>query len=491
MKIHLHSYVSALIIATSIEKANLHRRIALGSIKMIGSSPRLLMAGFMTATSVLSMWISNTATSAMMIPILEVVLKELEDPEVCPDEDEDVDANSTDKDPEALEREKIKAEKKRRNMRAMLAMAICFSANIGGTGTLIGTGSNVVLTEFLGEFPGNPVSFGSWMLFAVPQMLFCLVAAWLWLQIYYIGFSCKTRSTESYERKKAKQKLQNAAVARVIQKKYDELGPITFHEGSVMVLFLTVLLLWFFEHPGFMTGWADGLATTNPFGHEVSIDDATPTVLVMLALFFLPAKPYFLEIFKKDGKPLKSSPPLLDWKTAQDKVPWGIILLLGGGYALAEASEQSCLSAWIGHQLTALEGLADWIISLIGCVIANLMTQVASNAASVSIVLPVMSELALHLSINPLYLMIPPTLACSYAFMLPISTGPNAIVFGPSGMTIMEMVKVGSVMNLICLGIVTLCMNTYGYILYDFGSFPQWAQESVTVNGTDVCASYY
>ncbi len=151
---------------------------------------------------------------------------------------------------------------------------------------------------------------------------------------------------------------------------------------------------------------------------------------------------------------------------------------------MAEASEKSCLSAWLGSQLLALEGMSDWALALVGAAMANALTQVVSNAATVSIILPVLSDLALALHINPLYLIIPPTLACSYAFMLPVSTGPNAICFGPSRISVLTMIKLGFVLNVICLGIITLAINTYGFLMYDLGEFPDWAEEYTSANDT-------
>ena len=151
---------------------------------------------------------------------------------------------------------------------------------------------------------------------------------------------------------------------------------------------------------------------------------------------------------------------------------------------MAEASEQSCLSAWLGAQLMALDGMADWAISLVGAALANALTQVVSNAATVSIILPVLRDLALALRINPLYLMIPPTLACSYAFMLPVSTGPNAICFGPARIGIFTMIKLGFVLNVVCLGIITFAINTYGYLMFDLGEFPSWAEDYSSANDT-------
>ncbi len=208
----------------------------------------------------------------------------------------------------------------------MLGMAICFSANIGGTGTLVGTGSNVVMSQYLNDFDGNPVSFGSWMGFAIPQMLLCLAAAWIWLYFYFVGFSNFSLTRKKTEEERSLQDRRNRAVSSVIDRKYSELGPLSFHEAVVLVVFLLAFSLWFFLSPGFMTGWGDKLESTNAVGEETDVDDATPAVLVALLLFALPARPTFINAFWRrrddddEDRPIEASPPVIGWKTAQHKV---------------------------------------------------------------------------------------------------------------------------------------------------------------------------
>ncbi len=200
-------------------------------------------------------------------------------------------------------------------------MAICYSANIGGTGTLVGTGSNVVMMEYLNEFDDNPVSFGTWMGFAIPQMLLCLAAAWLWLYFYFVTLSKwrgDVNANEDEERSR-----RNMAVSDAIGRKYAELGTLTFHEMVVLFLFVAAFLLWFFLSPGFMTGWGDKLESENGMGYETSVDDATPAILIAVLLFAMPAKPNFFRALssgRSDPQGIEPSPPVLTWKTAQHKV---------------------------------------------------------------------------------------------------------------------------------------------------------------------------
>ena len=173
----------------------------------------------------------------------------------------------------------------------------------------------------------------------------------------------------------------------------------------------------------------------------------------------------------------------MEWKTVEKKLPWGVIILLGGGFALAEGSEQSGLSDWIGQQLAGLTGLSDFVLLLVLCLLAGVLTQIASNVTTNTILIPIIMQLAVSLKINPLYLLYPPTFVCSYAFMLPVSTAPNAIAFGPSGMKIIDMVKLGFFANIFCTAVILLCIHTYGYAMFDLGTFPEWANNTVTPEG--------
>jgi di/tricarboxylate transporter len=159
-------------------------------------------------------------------------------------------------------------------------------------------------------------------------------------------------------------------------------------------------------------------------------------------------------------------------------MPWGVILLFGGGFALASGSDSSGLSTWIGEQLESLESLDHRLILLILCLIACFLTQVASNVTTATIIVPIVLKLSQKLRINPIYLVMPPTLVCSFAFMLPVSTAPNAIAFGPSGLTTMEMARVGLAVTIICLGVSILCIETYGFQMFDLGTYPDWMPNS-------------
>ena len=226
----------------------------------------------------------------------------------------------------------------------------------------------------------------------------------------------------------------------------------------------------------FFTGWSDALEGPGS-------KDATPAILMAIFLFILPSTPNFLALFKPSAEEIKPAQSLIGWNFVEKKMPWGIILLFGGGFALAAGSDTSGLSAWIGDQLVNLQSLDKRLILLILCLLACGLTQVASNVTTATIIIPIVLQLSERLELNPIYLALPPTLVCSFAFMLPVSTAPNAIAFGPSGLTTMEMAKVGLAVTIICLGVSILCIETYGMPLFGLDVYPDWMPQSNVTTG--------
>ncbi|XP_042233566.1 solute carrier family 13 member 5-like isoform X2 [Homarus americanus] len=584
-------FLGGLTVAIAVEHCNLHRRIALGVILLVGQSPRRLMAGFMLTTMFLSMWISNTATTAMMVPIVDAILTELYsthdggetgtdgmDLSVYPPHQsqlelvnnsepvssvhpgseckngklekviEDTKVDQEDKKPEghtgltpippneecralrdmcflataysanlggtgsltgtgpnlvvkgvlastehaghALESMNGKTERADynlndqdtgldrdrkkdpvvRNTRVMLLMSVMYAANIGGTGVLTGSGTNLVLKGFLQSSYSEPtgLNFLSWMVFNIPGMLICVFIAWIWLQIYFSGALC-CRKTKVIQEPTNDRK---AAVKKLVLSKYRELGPMAFQEVVVLTLFIILVLLWLFRAPEFIPGWSD--LFTDAFG--VKVDDATPAILIVFLLFALPAKLNFW-CFRQpnDPEPDRSdNNSCLTWKVVQEKIPWGVVLLLGGGFAMAEGAKESGLSQVLGDSLKGLENFNSVTIVLMTTFATAMLTEVASNTATASILLPVLNEVALNINVNPLYLMLPAAICCSYAFMLPVATPPNAIVFGAAGMRSIEMILAGGMMNILCVVVINIMINTYGVYLFDLNTMPAW-----------------
>ncbi|XP_076366067.1 Na(+)/citrate cotransporter-like isoform X2 [Tachypleus tridentatus] len=447
-------FLGSLIAATAVEYCNLHNRLALRILLFIGTSPRWLMLGFMLTTMFLSMWISNTAATALMVPILNAVLYEMQkstDP--VEEKDKDVSVISVEKlrvrkfsmasvitDP--IEEDSRSKEEK--NLRKALFMGICYSANIGGTGTLTGTTPNLILKgQMDNDFNDySRLTFASWMLFNIPGTILCVILAWAWLQILFMRQCGKDEKSSS------------DSVKKLIEGNYRDLGSITFHEAAVLVLFIVLIILWFCRDPGFMPGWGVALSGEE---NKAYLKDAIPAIAIVLLLFVIPARP----------RELETSPPLLEWKIAQQNVPWGVILLLGGGFALAEGTTRSGLSFWLGEQLTVLKALSAEVVILIVCLFALTLTEVASNTATATIMMPVLSNLADAVGIHPIKIMMPVAMCCSYAFILPVATAPNAIVFEAAPLTQREMALPGFVMKLLCLSISMLMIHTIGNPIFE------------------------
>ncbi|CAL4161095.1 unnamed protein product [Meganyctiphanes norvegica] len=494
-------FLGGLMVAVAVEHCNLHKRIALLVILHVGQSPRRLMGGFMFTAMFLSMWISNTATCAMMVPIVYAILQEvyrthqqksLQDPlkdTLLPsnlNERENENTNAcaleTGLDIEAMELEnKVQDNAETedlqppndecRAIRDMCFISVACASNIGGTGCLTGTGPNLVLNGILQGSFSEPtgLNFATWLLFNVPPMLICTFLSWLWLQALFLGVGKNARGHLNTEEAKS--------MKRMIRKKFDELGKMSYQEGTVLVLFILLVFLWMFRAPEFMPGWAK--IFKDYFGKSVS--DATPVMFVVFLLFILPARLPNCLCFRdpNDSSPPTSSPACLTWQAIHEKLPWGVIILLGGGFAMAKAAQTSGLSLWLGELLKTLGSIDKVGIMFIVCIMAACVSNVASNTATASIFLPVIKDLSLGLEINPLYLMLSVTIVCSYAFILPVATPPNAIVFNASGMKTKEMMRAGVVMNIVCLLVIIIFVNTLGVVMFDLNDFPAWTNSTI------------
>uniref|UniRef100_A0AAY4EX65 Solute carrier family 13 member 5b n=1 Tax=Denticeps clupeoides TaxID=299321 RepID=A0AAY4EX65_9TELE len=501
-------FVGGLLVAVAVEHWNLHKRIALRVLLMVGVRPALLMLGFMGVTAFLSMWISNTATTAMMVPIVQAVLDQLnnrdaEMAQILSSEEqahsEEAEYRQSGKPLDGQGDQKVtrhltdcsvknfrvtlgiffsavavnglgvcteavreKEALERRKMCKGMTLCVCYAASIGGTATLTGTGPNLVL------FPrnGDVINFASWFGFAFPNMILMLTFAWLWLQIVFMGFNFK----KTWGCGAAKSEKEIAAY-NVIREEHSLLGPMSFGEISVLALFTLLVVLWFTRDPGFVDGWA-----THLFNSDAEyVTDATVAVFIAVLLFILPSNAprlrFWSPCYPDSGTPAAGT-SLLTWKVAQKKLPWNIVLLLGGGFALARGSEESGLSRWLGNQLTPLHSVPPWAIAVILCLLIALFTECTSNVATATLFLPVLSQ---SIGMNPLYVMVPCTLSASFAFMLPVATPPNAIVFSHGYLKVSDMAKTGIVMNIIGILSITLAINSWGRGMFDLDSFPAWA----------------
>lgn len=503
-------FIGGLLVAIAVENWNLHKRIALRVLLMVGVRPALLMMGFMIVSSFLSMWISNTATTAMMLPIAHAVLQQLRDTEAQADErdfqaaaqdnpafeleikqtkPEMIDDKKPDTEPhpqnvvyEYHSTPELQQESRRKATEAKydlltkgMSLSVCYSASIGGTATLTGTTPNLILKGQIDKlFPnnGDVINFASWFGFAFPNMILMLVLTWLWLQFMFLGFNLKKSFGCGVKSDRDKEAY------AVMKEEYAKLGRMKFAEVAVLVIFVLLVLLWFTREPGFIDGWATVLF--NKEGAFVS--DGTVAILMSMLFFVIPSQlPRFGDYgHNEEGKLVKAPPALLNWQVVHERMPWNIILLLGGGFALAAGSEVSGLSLWLGESLAPLQKIPPYAISLLLCLLVATFTECSSNTATTTLFLPILASMATAIKIHPLYVMLPCTIAASLAFMLPVATPPNAIAFSFGNLKVLDMVKAGFMLNFIGILCINLGINTWGYAMFGMGTFPQWANVTQT-----------
>ncbi len=397
-------YIGGFILAIAIEKWSLHKRIALSIIKIIGSSVDKIILGFMVATAFLSMWISNTATTVMMLPIGLAIISQLKD------------------NPDTIENENTVFGK-------ALMLAIAYSASIGGISTLIGTPPNIILAGVLEESYGIDISFSDWMVIGLPLSITLLILCWLYL----------TRIAFKFKQKKFKSGKEE------IRMQLNKLGRITYEEKVVLIVFGATAFLWI----------------TRSFIWKSIIPNIDDTIIALISAFIL-----FL-IPTKNNKTQKT---IMTWKSAV-KLPWGILLLFGGGLALANGFKTSGLAQWIGTQITLIEGVSLLVLLAIIVAGVNFLTEITSNLATTAMLLPIVIPVAVALNVHPFILMVGITFSASCAFMLPVATPPNAIVFGSNYLKIPDMIKAGFLMNVISIIIVILFTYLLLPILWTFDPF--------------------
>lgn len=414
-------FMGGFLVALAMERWNLHRRIALKILSLTGVSPASILLGFMLASFFLSMWISNTATAMMMLPIAMSVIGQIE---------------------------AFSGKERAGNFSVGLLLSIAYAASIGGIATLVGTPPNLSFARiFHIYFPDAPeISFSSWLMFAFPVSLMLFALAWFLLYFMY--------------------KPDNRHFAEISKSTFhDELkrmGKAGQEERTVFVVFVLLAILWIFRSNldlGFVKipGWA-GLFPNSGF-----INDGTVAIAMAVILFLIPSQ-------SEKGN------YLLDWQTAS-KLPWHILLLFGGGFALATGFKESGLSLWFGEQLSGVASLHPILVVLVIALFITFLTELTSNTATTEMVLPILAGLSITAGIHPLLLMIPATLSASMAFMMPVATPPNAIIFGTSRITVGQMARTGLLLNLAGAIIITLMMYFWGDIVFGIhGEVPAWVK---------------
>ncbi len=401
-----HNYVLMLLggffLAKAIELSHLHKRIALFIISKLGTSRRKIILSFMIATALLSLWIANVAVALLMLPIaLAIVDKEEEE------------GNKT-------------------NFGLALMLSIAYAASVGGTGSLIGTPPNMVFAGVASKmFPNLPeIDFLEWMKIGMPLVIIILPLVWLYMIKY---FRISGEFAGSHE---------------VVHKELIGLGKMTVAEKRVLIIFTLTALGWIFRRDielgsFIIPGWSTLLGISH-FVH-----DSTVAIVAALLLFIVPSGREHVKT-------------LIDWKNASS-VPWGVVMIVGGGYAIAASFQSTGLAEFLGAELSIISNYPQVVILLIVVTLMIFITEINSNTATANIFLPVLAAMAIAGNIHPYLLMIPATFACSFSFMLPSGSGTNAVIFGSNRVSIPEMARAGLGLNF--LGVILLTVLMYAYVL--------------------------
>ncbi|PMR91168.1 carboxylate transporter [Kocuria rhizophila] len=413
-------FMGGFLLALAMQRWNLHRRIALLTVKVMGTKPSQMVAGFMVATGFLSMWVSNTATAVMMLPIgVSVLLLVTKigsgDGETAPATAEA--GGSRDTGEVDLQDDQLKEEVVKSNFGTALMLGIAYSASIGSLGTIIGTPPNTLMAGYLSDAHDITIGFGQWMLVGVP--LAVVLMALCWLLLTKVLFKPEISEIPGGK--------------ELIGEELHKLGPMSSGEKRVLALFVLAAAAWILVPILF---------------DDPMISDAGIAVAVGLLLFLCPAG-------------AAPGVRLLDWETAV-KLPWGVLLLFGGGLALSAQFSTSGLTEWIGQQVQGLGGLPVVLLVLLMAGGILLLTELTSNTATAATFLPVAGGVAMGIGVDPMLLAIPVALAATCAFMLPVATPPNAIAFGSGYVTVSQMIRGGVWLNLIALVLITITTMTLG-----------------------------
>jgi len=364
-------YMGGFMLSTAMERSGAHRRIALNMVNAFKGGERSVVFGFMLASALLSMWISNTATGLMLLPIAMAVL-------------------------ESTESKKTKT---------ALLLGVAYACNIGGMGTPIGTPSNLLFMQVYTDVTGNIVTFLDWMVWGVPALIIFLPLMCLWL----------TRE------------LDNSKKLNVPSP-----GQWRLEEKRTLMVFAATAIAWITRQEPF-GGWSALINVPNA-------NDASVAMVAVIFLFLIP-----------NGKGEK----LLDWETAV-KIPWGILILFSGGICIATGFTESGISTMIGEMLASLTSINLYLLMLMICLVVTFLTEMTSNTATSALLMPILAAAAIGAVIEPRLLMVPAVLSASCAFMLPVATGPNAVVYSSGQVTIKEMMREGVVLNLIGAAIISI-----------------------------------
>ena len=386
----IYLYLGGFMLALAIERWNLHRRISLAVLDRTGTDGRRLVGGFMIVAALLSMWMTNTSTTMMLLPIVMSVVGVMRENVV------DVDAKTMD------------------NFQVVMLLGVAYACSIGGLATTIGTPPNALLIAYMADNYGLEISFARWMMVGIPVTFVMLPVIWLVLTHFVFPVDLPA----------------NKAVDKHLGELRAELGPMSAAERRVAVTFGIVVFSWMFRRP-----------ITEYFGIS-GISDTGIVIAAAIALFMIPS-----------GS--ASAPRLMTWSDTK-RLPWGVLVLFGGGLSLASAVSNSGLALWLGESLAPLNAFGTAVLVVAAVTLVIYLTELTSNLATTATLLPVMGAIAVQAGVAPIVLTVPITLAASCAFMLPVATPPNAIVFSTGVIRIPQMVRAGFFLNLIGVVVVSL-----------------------------------
>jgi sodium-dependent dicarboxylate transporter 2/3/5 len=385
----IYLFLGGFIVAYAMQRWNLHRRIALNLLQVANGNGRSLVGGFMLASAVISMWVMNTSTTMMLLPIAVSIIT-------------------------VIQRSVKGLDQRAKNdFQYALLLGLAYGATLGGLATLVGTLPNVMLAAFMQESYGTQINFANWIMVGLPMTIIMLPLTWMVLTRWVFKVDFETSAESRFELRRMK----------------EELGTITTPEVRVAIVFTIMAISWvsrplLIKFPGLS-----------------ALDDSSIAMAGAIALFLIPSGD-------------KRDPVLLRWKYAE-QMPWSVLILFGGGLTLASAVSRTGLAEWLGYNLQSIATLPIPVVVIIAATMIIFLTELTSNTATTATFLPVVGAIALESGVDPIILAVPITLAASCAFMLPVATPPNAIVFGSGLLTIPKMARAGMVLNLIGIVVVT------------------------------------
>lgn len=415
-------FLGGFLIAIAMEKWNLHRRIALLTLARVGVEPKRIVLGMMLATGFLSMWVSNTATTLMMLPIGLSVLRL-----VAERSGESAGTVAPGQDHHRAGHVDFIFDDNIKRFGVCLLLAIAWSASMGGLGTLLGSPPNAIVAGYAADELGRTIGFLEWMIVGVPLAFTFILIAWLLMTrvLYRFNIPAIPGGKE------------------MIEGEIHKLGPVSQGEKMVMLVFGSAAFLWIV--PGLLANLPGAESWLGPFGE---LDDTAIAIAAGIAMFILPGR----------GR----GDMVLNWQDAEDGLPWGVLLLFGGGLSLAGAVASTGLDGWFGEQITGLQVLPILLLVAAVTTLVLFLTEVTSNTATAATFIPVLGGVAVGIGADPMTLLIPAAFAATCAFMLPVGTPPNAIVFGTGAVTIAQMARGGVILNLVGIILITFFCYALG-----------------------------